>query len=100
MWCRAASKPASCALLLMLIFGLGAACIKGGSESSDAEGSANQSAVKDSDAEERDEGNDRKRRPKDGDNQEDEDEAVPVEVATLGRGEIESVLRFSTNLEA
>lgn len=28
------------------------------------------------------------------------DEAVPVEVAALGRGEIEAVLRFSTNLEA
>jgi membrane fusion protein (multidrug efflux system) len=28
------------------------------------------------------------------------DEAVPVEVATLGTGEIEAVLRFSTNLEA
>lgn len=27
-------------------------------------------------------------------------EAVPVEVAALGRGEIEAVLRFSTNLEA
>lgn len=30
----------------------------------------------------------------------DAEPAVPVEVATLGRGAIESVLRFSTNLEA
>jgi membrane fusion protein (multidrug efflux system) len=32
--------------------------------------------------------------------EEEGDEAVPIEVATLGRGLIESVLRFSTNLEA
>ncbi|MEZ5332787.1 MAG: efflux RND transporter permease subunit [Thermoanaerobaculia bacterium] len=32
--------------------------------------------------------------------EEPEDEAVPVEVATIGRGPIEEVLRFSTNLEA
>lgn len=31
---------------------------------------------------------------------ESQDEAVPVEVAELGRGAIESVLRFSSNLEA
>lgn len=32
--------------------------------------------------------------------EEPEDEAVPVEVAVIGRGPIEEVLRFSTNLEA
>ena len=32
--------------------------------------------------------------------EEDEEEAVPVSVTTLERGEIESVLRFSTHLEA
>ena len=32
--------------------------------------------------------------------EEDEEEAVPVEVVALGRGPIETVLRFSTNLEA
>ena len=38
----------------------------------------------------------------DGEDAEDEDkeEAVPVEVAALERGEIESILRFSSNLEA
>ena len=35
-----------------------------------------------------------------GDAEESEEEAVPVALATLGRGRIESVLRFSTNLEA
>jgi len=35
-----------------------------------------------------------------GDEDEDEEEAVPVQSAVLERGRIESVLRFSTNLEA
>ncbi len=34
------------------------------------------------------------------DGEDEEDELVPVETVRLGRGEIESVLRFSTNLEA
>ncbi len=34
------------------------------------------------------------------DDQEQVEQAVPIGVAALGRGEIESVLRFSTNLEA
>jgi len=39
--------------------------------------------------------------PKDGDEEEEKkEEAVPVEVSTLGRGSIESVLRSSTSLEA
>ncbi|MCP3980596.1 MAG: efflux RND transporter periplasmic adaptor subunit [bacterium] len=38
---------------------------------------------------------------KDGEEEEEKtEEAVPVEVAALSRGEIESILRFSTNLEA
>lgn len=38
---------------------------------------------------------------KNGDEEEDEEkEAVPVEVVSLGRGKIESILRFSTHLEA
>ena len=36
----------------------------------------------------------------DGEDEEDEEEAVPVEVVALSRGPIETVLRFSTNLEA
>jgi len=36
----------------------------------------------------------------DDESDEDEEEAVPVQLATLGRGRIEAVLRFSTNLEA
>jgi membrane fusion protein (multidrug efflux system) len=36
----------------------------------------------------------------DGEDTEEEDEAVPVEIVTLSRGRIESILRFSTNLEA
>ena len=36
----------------------------------------------------------------DADGADDEEEAVPVALASIGRGRIESVLRFSTNLEA
>lgn len=36
----------------------------------------------------------------DGEDEEDKEEAVPVEVAALERGPIESILRFSSNLEA
>ena len=36
----------------------------------------------------------------DDEDDEDTEEAVPVEVAALARGEIESILRFSSNLEA
>ena len=32
--------------------------------------------------------------------EEEEDKSVPVEITELGRGRIESILRFSTNLEA
>jgi membrane fusion protein (multidrug efflux system) len=35
-----------------------------------------------------------------GEDEEDKEEAVPVEIAVLDRGPIESVLRFSSNLEA
>lgn len=37
---------------------------------------------------------------KNSDEEEEEKEAVPVEVVSLGRGKIESILRFSTHLEA
>jgi membrane fusion protein (multidrug efflux system) len=42
-----------------------------------------------------------KKDKKDGEEaEEDKEEAVPVQLASLGRGQIEAVLRFSTNLEA
>lgn len=41
-----------------------------------------------------------KKRGKDGEEEAKEPQAVPVEVATLGRGSIEEVLRYSANLEA
>ena len=39
-------------------------------------------------------------RSSDEDDPEEEDQSVPVEITVLGRGRIESILRFSTNLEA
>ena len=42
----------------------------------------------------------KKKKGKNGDEDEDKEEAVPVEVSELTKGEIESVLAFSANLEA
>ena len=61
-------------------------------EDKDATRGGNETGDTDSDA---DDSKDAK-----GDDDEDEEEPVPVEVAELERGAIESVLRFSSNLEA
>ncbi len=78
-------------LVLVVVFGA-AACGGGradGGESSDGETS---------------ESADDDEKGKDGEGEdgedEDEEEAVPVAIAELGKGRIEAVLRFSTNLEA
>lgn len=42
----------------------------------------------------------KKKRGEEGEGEAEEPQAVPVEVATLGRGAIEETLRYSTNLEA
>jgi membrane fusion protein (multidrug efflux system) len=84
-------------LCLSVLLVSGSAACRGGGADEGAEGDekTSESAEKESkkeDGEEGDEGDE-------GD-EEEEEEAVPVALATLGRGRIESVLRFSTNLEA
>jgi membrane fusion protein (multidrug efflux system) len=84
-------------LCLSVLLVSGSAACRGGGADEGAEGDekTSESAEKESkkeDGEEGDEGDE-------GDDEEEE-EAVPVALATLGRGRIESVLRFSTNLEA
>ena len=66
------------------------------SQDKDAEGEGDDAEGKDKD------GKDKDGKDKDGEDAEDEDkeEAVPVEVTAIDLGEIESVLRFSANLEA
>jgi len=71
-------------LVLLLVLGLAPACSVQVGEGQDKDDSA---AEGDSAAKE------------DGEDKED-DERVPVEVVDIGRGRIEEVLRFSTNLEA
>ncbi len=80
----------STALLALLVVLLaGVACSRGeGSESADA-GSAAEEDQKDA-----------KNGDEEGEDEEDGEEAVPVEVVALDRGRIESVLKFSANLEA
>ena len=76
--------------LVIVLAGGSAACSRGGAAGEDGDSSAEESASDDG-------GKDKKAE----DGEEDEaDEAVPIEVFVLGRGPIESVLRFSTNLEA
>ena len=79
------------ALLCSLLLTLSLACGEPGASAGGGD-DGDETAAADSDGEEKngdEEGED-----------EDEEEAVPVEVVTLGRGPIETVLRFSTNLEA
>ena len=85
-------RPESTALLaifslLLLIFSL--ACGGPGASAEGGEDGDEAAQASDSDASSDAEGDD-----------EDEEEAVPVEVVDLARGPIETVLRFSTNLEA
>jgi membrane fusion protein (multidrug efflux system) len=74
-------------ILLLLLLPLGLACSRGeGSEDGSGEESTRSARAGDDESE------------NSGD--EDAEEAVPVEVVELARGRIESVLKFSTNLEA
>ena len=85
------------ALCLLLSLGLGTAC----NRSDDAGGGDDTEAVDgDSDSKEDRDSKKDKKKDKDGDEEDDEEEAVPIEVVSLERGKIESLLRFSTNLEA
>ena len=69
-------------LALALVLLLSTGCQKG--QALENDGGASSEVARDDDATE----------------SEDEDDLPPVEVAALGRGSIESILRFSTNLEA
>lgn len=87
-WSRALRRLVGCCLVVLLAGALGAGCRRGegGSEGGQEKSAGN--------GEEQGEGG------SDSGEDEDEEEAVPVALASLRRGRIESVLRFSTNLEA
>ena len=86
------------AFLLLLSLGLGTACNR-----SDDAGGVDETEATDASSNQDDDKKESQRKKKDEDGEDEEDdeeEAVPIEVVSLGRGRIESVLRFSTNLEA
>jgi membrane fusion protein (multidrug efflux system) len=92
-WRRALGKALALALVVTLAGALATGCQRGGegAEGDDPEAESGESAEQDEGAGDGEEG----------ENGEDEEEdAVPVQTAELARGRIESVLRFSTNLEA
>ena len=79
------------ALWIALLLTLSLACGRPGASADGDEDGEEQSAQEETDSD---------KKTGDGEDEEDEEEAVPVEVVALERGPIETVLRFSTNLEA
>jgi membrane fusion protein (multidrug efflux system) len=98
MWIRIAKKFQIFTLLMLLMISVTLACNKADGESENSDASVTENggdASGDTEA-----GSDKDGKEGEEDTEDDEDEAVPVEIATLDRGRIESILRFSTNLEA
>jgi membrane fusion protein (multidrug efflux system) len=94
-------------LISTVLLSLSAACSRSDEAASDSNGEESASVAEGDEAangsgEDEDSKKKEKKKKKKGDEdeEEDEEEAVPIEVATLERGRIETVLRFSTNLEA
>ena len=80
-WSGSAGRLVLLALVLILVASFGLACDGGDESGATSEGAG--------------EGHD-----EDDEDEEDKEEAVPIEMVELGHGPIESLLRFSTNLEA
>jgi len=97
MWMRIVKKLEITAFLVLLLLPAITACDRAGGESDELETAAADNGKEASGDGASDSGDDSKKA--DGE-EEEEDEAVPVEIVDLGRGRIESILRFSTNLEA
>jgi membrane fusion protein (multidrug efflux system) len=95
MWMHIVRKLGNTAILLLLLLSVATACNRAGGESDESETATAENGEKASGDSESASEND----SEDGEDAE-EDEAVPVEIVELERGQIESILRFSTNLEA
>jgi len=91
MWMHIVKKLGITAFLFLLLLSVTSACNRAGGESDESETATAENGEKASG-----DGESSENDSEDG----EEDEAVPVEVVELGRGRIESILRFSTNLEA
>ena len=85
-WAGVLGRLIGLGLIVVLAGGLGGC--RGDGEAGEKSAGGDMEEMASSDGEDGEEG------------EEDEEEAVPVALASLGRGRIESVLRFSTNLEA
>jgi len=97
MWMRVAKRLGALAFLILLMFSGPVACNRADGESGESDtptsqNGENEDGDKDSPSGDAENGEE--------DEEDQEDEAVPVEMVTVGRGRIESILRFSTNLEA
>ena len=97
MWIRALRKLGSVAFLALLLLTLSVGCNRADGESGDTE---KEDAAEQADGDEKSSDSDKKNGDEEGEDGEEEDQAVPVEIVALERGRIESILRFSTNLEA
>jgi membrane fusion protein (multidrug efflux system) len=93
------SKSTRILMILGLLVLVGAMVSCGGSDAAERGGSDGAIAAGDSESKENVNGEDESGQKEDGEKV-DEEEAVPVEIAMLVRGPIESVLRSSANLEA
>jgi len=98
MWMHIVRKLGITAILLLLLLSVATACNRAGGESDESETAAAESGEEASDDSESASENESENGEDGG--EEEEDEAVPVEIVELERGQIESILRFSTNLEA
>ncbi len=95
MWNRIAKKLGILLCLTLLVLASPMGCNRADSDSGESEtGTTDDQSGSDEDG---DSGDDAEG---EGDEDDEQDEAVPVEIVTLERGRIESILRFSTNLEA
>jgi membrane fusion protein (multidrug efflux system) len=90
------SRFALGALLCLLLLSVPVACSPPGESSGDSDSSEQSASENEAEDAQKNDDSD----GENGDEEEDEEEAVPIEVVDLARGRIETVLRFSTNLEA
>ena len=97
-WRECARRLGLLALALIVVASMGVACSRDGGEDGDA--GAESAEKGDDNGDDGKSGKRKKGKDEDSEEEEEKEEAVPVEFAELGRGRIEALLRFSTNLEA
>ncbi|MCP4204410.1 MAG: efflux RND transporter periplasmic adaptor subunit [bacterium] len=97
---RQASSLTVLLALLALAFAGSTACSRAENSSSDSDATEHSGTDRTGDDESDKKAKKGKKSDDEDEDDEDKEEAVPIEVVDLARGRIETVLRFSTNLEA